>query len=111
MTHFRSTLALHVISTGTSCCACCNQVVPCITDAVMAELEKLGPKYRVALRLAKDPRFERLPAMQKGNTYADDDLVERVTAHRRGRLKARTDPNLLETSPSAPPPLEPTPQS
>ena len=56
--------------------------IPCITEAVMAELEKLGPKYRVALRLAKDPRFTRLPAMRAGNTYADDDLVERVTVHR-----------------------------
>lgn len=26
---------------------------PCVTDCVMAELEKLGSKYRVALRLAK----------------------------------------------------------
>lgn len=58
------------------------KVVPCITEAVMAELEKLGPKYRVALRIAKDPRFTRLPAMRPGATYADDDLVERVTAHR-----------------------------
>lgn len=58
------------------------KVVVCITDAVMAELEKLGPKYRVALRIAKDPRFTRLPAMKPGATYADDDLVERVTAHR-----------------------------
>ena len=54
----------------------------CITDAVMAELEKLGPKYRVALRIAKDSRFTRLPAMRSGNTYADDDFVERVTVHR-----------------------------
>lgn len=60
----------------------CAKVTICVTDAVMAELEKLGPKYRVALRIAKDPRFERLPAMRAGNTYADDDLVERVTAHR-----------------------------
>ena len=58
------------------------KVIVCITDAVMAELEKLGPKYRVALRIAKDPRFTRLPAMKDGATYADDDLVERVTAHR-----------------------------
>jgi U3 small nucleolar RNA-associated protein 24 len=58
------------------------KVVVCITEAVMAELEKLGPKYRVALRIAKDPRFTRLPAMKAGATYADDDLVERVTAHR-----------------------------
>lgn len=60
----------------------CAKVTVCITDAVMAELEKLGHKYRVALRIAKDPRFERLPAMRDGNTYADDDFVERVTAHR-----------------------------
>merc|ERR1740133_526748 len=58
------------------------KVTPCITDAVMAELEKLGPKYRVALRIAKDPRFTRLPSMRPGNTYADDDFVERVTVHR-----------------------------
>ncbi|KAL9307350.1 putative rRNA-processing protein Fcf1/Utp23 [Arabidopsis thaliana] len=48
---------------------------PCITDCVMAELEKLGQKYRVALRIAKDPRFERLPCVHKG-TYADDCLVQ-----------------------------------
>ncbi|KAD7117022.1 hypothetical protein E3N88_04290 [Mikania micrantha] len=51
---------------------------PCITDCVMAELEKLGQKYRVALRIAKDPRFERLPCTHKG-TYADDCIVERIT--------------------------------
>eukprot|EP00958_Prasinococcus_capsulatus_P000165 scaffold13_cov377-Prasinococcus_capsulatus_cf.AAC.2 len=55
----------------------CAKCVICITDAVMAELEKLGSKYRVALKAAKDTRFERLPAMTKGN-YADDDLVARV---------------------------------
>ncbi|CAN8258605.1 unnamed protein product [Cochlearia groenlandica] len=55
--------------------------IPCITDCVMAELEKLGQKYRVALRIAKDPRFERLPCIHKG-TYADDCLVDRVTQHK-----------------------------
>jgi len=55
--------------------------VPHITDCVMAELEKLGQKYRVALRIAKDPRFERLPCTHKG-TYADDCICERVRQHR-----------------------------
>ena len=55
--------------------------IPCITDCVMAELEKLGEKYRVALRLAKDPRFERLPCTHKG-TYADDCLLQRCQQHR-----------------------------
>lgn len=55
--------------------------IPCITDCVMAELEKLGPRFRVALRLAKDPRFERIPCSHKG-TYADDCLFNRVNEHR-----------------------------
>jgi len=55
--------------------------IPYVTDCVMAELEKLGAKYRIALRIVKDPRFERLPCMHKG-TYADDCLVNRVTQHK-----------------------------
>ncbi|KAF5348699.1 hypothetical protein D9758_006869 [Tetrapyrgos nigripes] len=55
--------------------------IPCVTDCVMAELEKLGHKYRVALRVARDPRFERLSCAHSG-TYADDCLVQRVTAHK-----------------------------
>lgn len=54
---------------------------PTITDCVMAELEKLGPKFRVALRIAKDPRFNRIACSHKG-TYADDCLVRRVTQHK-----------------------------
>ncbi|XP_063934200.1 rRNA-processing protein FCF1 homolog [Zophobas morio] len=55
--------------------------IPCITGCVLAELEKLGTKYRVALRVAKDPRFERLCCLHKG-TYADDCLVNRVMEHK-----------------------------
>uniref|UniRef100_A0A7M5WIP5 rRNA-processing protein FCF1 homolog n=1 Tax=Clytia hemisphaerica TaxID=252671 RepID=A0A7M5WIP5_9CNID len=55
--------------------------IPYITDCVMAEIEKLGSHYRVALRVAKDPRFERLPCMHKG-TYADDCLVNRISQHK-----------------------------
>ena len=29
------------------------ECTPCITDCVLAELEKLGQKYRVALKVAK----------------------------------------------------------
>ncbi|KAJ4893562.1 rRNA-processing protein Fcf1/Utp23 protein [Raphanus sativus] len=48
---------------------CLNaKCTPCITDCIMAELEKI----------AKDPCFERLPCVHKG-TYADDCLVDRVT--------------------------------
>uniref|UniRef100_T1IWV5 rRNA-processing protein FCF1 homolog n=1 Tax=Strigamia maritima TaxID=126957 RepID=T1IWV5_STRMM len=55
--------------------------IPYVTDCVMGELEKLGSKYRVALKVAKDPRFERLTCLHKG-TYADDCLVQRITQHK-----------------------------
>lgn len=54
---------------------------PYITDCVMAELEKLGPKFKVALKIAKDKIFQRLPCSHAG-TYADDCLCQRVTQHR-----------------------------
>merc|ERR1712098_303454 len=55
--------------------------IPYISDCVMAEIEKLGPKFKVALRIAKDSRFERLPCLHKG-TYADDCITQRVTQHK-----------------------------
>lgn len=51
--------------------------VPVITSCVMGELEKLGPRYRIALRIARDERFERLQCDHKG-VYADDCIVDRV---------------------------------
>ncbi|KAL4930973.1 rRNA-processing FCF1 family protein [Aspergillus undulatus] len=55
--------------------------IPTFTDCTIAELEKLGDKYRLALRVAKDPRWERVKCSHKG-TYADDCLVDRVSKHR-----------------------------
>jgi len=52
-----------------------------ITSCVMAELEKLGPKYRIALMIARDERWTRLTCDHKG-TYADDCIVERIQKHR-----------------------------
>lgn len=45
------------------------------------ELERLGERYRLALKVIKDPRVETLPCMHKG-IYADDCLVQRVTQHK-----------------------------
>ncbi|KEP64048.1 UNVERIFIED_CONTAM: rRNA-processing protein FCF1, putative [Hammondia hammondi] len=55
--------------------------IPCITDCAVAELEKLGHRYRLALALAKDRRFKRLTCCHPG-TYADDCIVRRVTEHK-----------------------------
>ena len=34
-----------------------GKVTPVVTDCVIEELEKLGSKFRMALKLTKDPRF------------------------------------------------------
>ena len=47
----------------------------------MAELEKLGPKYRIALRIARDERWTRLQCDHNG-VYADDCIVDRVQRHK-----------------------------
>ncbi|EAU34696.1 hypothetical protein ATEG_04249 [Aspergillus terreus NIH2624] len=70
---------LEVIPTMMDCLYA--KCIPIVTDCVLAELEKLGQKYRLALRVAKDPRFERIRCDHKG-TYADDCLVDRVMKHR-----------------------------
>ena len=54
-----------------------GKCVPYVTDCVVAELEKLGHKYKMAIQLSKDPRFERLICTHKG-TYADDCIVNWV---------------------------------
>lgn len=55
--------------------------IPYIPECVRGELEKMGQKYKLALKIIKDDRFERLPCMHKG-TYADDCIVNRVTQHK-----------------------------
>jgi U3 small nucleolar RNA-associated protein 24 len=55
--------------------------IPYVTDCVVAELEKLGTKYKLALRIIKDQRFQRITCLHKG-TYADDCIVNRVQQHK-----------------------------
>ena len=55
--------------------------VPVVTECSIAELEKLGDRYRLALRLAKDERWRRLKCSHSG-TYADDCIVSTVMTHR-----------------------------
>lgn len=55
--------------------------VPIVTDCVVAELEKLGRKFHLALKLTKDPRVRHLKCGCHGN-YADDCIVNQVTKNR-----------------------------
>ncbi|KAK4453239.1 Fcf1-domain-containing protein [Podospora aff. communis PSN243] len=64
-----------------------------ITSCVMAELEKLGPKYRIALMIARDERWTRLTCDHKG-TYADDCIVDRIQKHRIYIVGSMSSPSL-----------------
>ena len=55
--------------------------VPVVTDCVVGELEKMGHRYKLALKLTKDPRFKRLTCNHKG-TYADDCILDKVKQDR-----------------------------
>lgn len=54
---------------------------PPATNTITQELEKLGPKYRLALRVAKSENFEVLKCQHKG-IYADDCIFDRVSKSR-----------------------------
>uniref|UniRef100_A0A915Q3Y1 rRNA-processing protein FCF1 homolog n=1 Tax=Setaria digitata TaxID=48799 RepID=A0A915Q3Y1_9BILA len=57
------------------------KTIPYVTDCVLGELEKLGQRCKVALKIIKDNRFKRLSCSHKG-IYADDCIVQRVTQHK-----------------------------
>lgn len=56
------------------------KTTPYVTECIIAELEKLGAKYRIALQIVKNS-FEVLPCAHKG-TYADDCIVDRISKHK-----------------------------
>lgn len=45
---------------------------------MLGELEKMGRRFKLALKIIKDNRFQRLTCTHKG-IYADDCIVQRVT--------------------------------
>ncbi|VDN93376.1 unnamed protein product [Brugia pahangi] len=57
------------------------KTIPYVTDCVLGELEKLGQRCKVALKIIKDNRFKRLSCSHKG-IYADDCIIQRVTQHK-----------------------------
>ncbi|XP_074603241.1 FCF1 rRNA-processing protein Bka [Brevipalpus obovatus] len=69
---------LDIIPAMTDCLLA--KCIPYVTECIIAELQKLGAKYRIALKLVKQS-FEVLPCSHKG-TYADDCIVDRINHHK-----------------------------
>ncbi|CAJ0572420.1 unnamed protein product, partial [Mesorhabditis spiculigera] len=57
------------------------KVIPYVSDCVIGELEKMASRFKIALKILKDSRVQRLSCSHKG-IYADDCIVQRVTQHK-----------------------------
>ncbi len=70
--------------------------IPCITDCVLAELEKLGQKYRVALRVAK-VQLRSVPTMLRHRLHIIQCVLARCrhTDHMDRTTTAATSPLLM----------------
>jgi U3 small nucleolar RNA-associated protein 24 len=57
------------------------KTTPYVTDCVIGELEKMGQRFRLALKILRDSRVQRLSCSHRG-IYADDCIVQRITQHK-----------------------------
>lgn len=58
------------------------KAIPYVTECVLTELEKYGQKFRLALKLARDPRVVKLKCTHEHKGYGDDCLIETVKENR-----------------------------
>ncbi|ABW97937.1 hypothetical protein HAN_1g94 (nucleomorph) [Hemiselmis andersenii] len=54
-----------------------GKVIVCVSNCVLLELEKLGPKFRLALNCMRDIRIQKINCTHPSNVvYADDCICE-----------------------------------
>ena len=57
--------------------------IPCVSECVLLELEKLGPKFKLALRFLKNKEIIKLKCFHPNNiVYADDCIFNTVSLYR-----------------------------
>ena len=63
---------------------CLNtSAIPCVSECVLLELEKLGPKFKLALKYLKNRNIIKLNCFHPPNvTYADDCILNTVNMYR-----------------------------
>ena len=63
---------------------CLNSLsIPCISECVLMEIEKLGPKFKLALKFIKNKNFIKLRCLHPKNIiYADDCIYNTVNLSR-----------------------------
>ena len=63
---------------------CLNtMVVPCVSECVLLELEKLGPKFKLALKFLKNRKIIKIKCFHQDNIiYADDCIFNNIFLYR-----------------------------
>lgn len=57
--------------------------VPCVTECVLLELEKLGPKFKLALKFLKNRKIIKIKCFHPDNIiYADDCIFNNILLYR-----------------------------
>ena len=63
---------------------CLNTMdVPCVSECVLLELEKLGPKFKLALKFLKNRKIIKIKCFHQDNIiYADDCIFNNIFLYR-----------------------------
>jgi U3 small nucleolar RNA-associated protein 24 len=59
----------------------CTLYIPCVSSCVIMELEKLGAKFRLALKCIRDERIIKLECCHKPNIIYADDCIYNTAKH------------------------------
>ena len=72
---------INLVSSLTDCLDAIS--IPCISECVLMEIEKLGPKFKLALKYIKNKNFIKLRCLHPKNIiYADDCIFNTVSLSR-----------------------------
>ena len=72
---------INLVSSLTDCLNAMS--IPCISECVLMEIEKLGPKFKLALKYIKNKNFIKLRCLHPKNIiYADDCIFNTVSLSR-----------------------------
>nr|UXY87278.1 pre-rRNA processing protein, FCF1 [Cryptomonas sp.] len=72
----------------------CTLSIPCVSECVLMELEKLGSKFRLALKCLRDERVVKLNCFHSSNIIYADDCIYNTAKNCKNYIVATCDRDL-----------------
>ena len=72
----------------------CSKTIICVSRCVIRELEKLGPKFRLPLKVLKDDRVVKLICNHKSSIVYADECIIHTLIHNKNFIIATCDKDL-----------------